>query len=384
VNGSLSILHCLNAPIGGLFRHVCDLATAQAEMGHNVGIVCDARPAGDNAENMLRNLEENVCALGVLRIRMSRRPGLRDLFASRAIREIAIQAQAQVLHGHGAKGGACARLAASSLKKKDHRIAAFYTPHAGSLHYDPASLQSRLFMAMERQLAPKTDGLIFQSAFGAHLYHMKVGPFPCEMRIIPNGLRREGFYSAILDENAAEFVFVGELRQLKGVDVFLEALARLAAKHDIRAFIAGGGPHAGKFQKLAKKLGLEAKVTFAGPTPAHAAFARGRCLVVPSRAESLPYVVLEAAAACLPFIATDVGGIPEIVKDSDVALVPVGDAEALAVEMRNFLEHPQIYVDRAAKLQEIVAKRFSVDGMARAITHFYISRLMETNAGYND
>ena len=61
--------------------------------------------------------------------------------------------------------------------------------------------------------------------------------------------------------------------------------------------------------------------------PAREAFRLGRTLVVPSRAESLPYIVLEAAAAGLPLLASDVGGIPEIVAGTDTDLLPPGDAE---------------------------------------------------------
>ena len=67
--------------------------------------------------------------------------------------------------------------------------------------------------------------------------------------------------------------------------------------------------------------------------PAREAFALGRALVVPSRAESFPYIVLEAAAAGLPLLATNVGGIPEIVSGTDTALLPPEDADALAQAM---------------------------------------------------
>lgn len=350
-------------------------------MGHEVGIVCDAHAAGQNAETALRNLAENFCSLGVTRIAMSRLPGPRDILAIRAIRRIAHETGAQVLHGHGAKGGAYARIAASALKRKGQTIRAFYTPHGGSLHYNPESLQGRVYMGLERWLGRKTDGLVFESIYSSDLYHSNVGPFPCEMRVIHNGLRPEEFYNVVLDENAGEFVFIGELRKLKGVDVFLDALAEIRKTRDVRAFIAGGGPDAARFQKQARKLKLDGAVTFAGPTPARAAFSRGRCLVVPSRAESLPYIILEAAAACLPFIATRVGGIPEIVEGSDVVLVPADDADALAAEMTSFLDNPETYVDRASALQEIISRRFTIENMARMITHFYVSRLLEQNEG---
>ena len=91
--------------------------------------------------------------------------------------------------------------------------------------------------------------------------------------------------------------------------------------------------------------------------PVRTAFARGRCVVVPSRAESLPYIVLEAAAAQMPLIATDVGGIPEIVEGTNVPLVRPGDIAGLAGQMRDFLANPKPFLGRAIALQKQVAQR---------------------------
>lgn len=367
----------MRAPLGGLFRHVCDLATLQSEAGHDVGIVCDAQPASASAEKSLRHLADEVCALGVQRIPMSRQLGWRDITATRSVFKLAKACECNILHGHGAKGGAYARLASARLKRRGTMNRAFYTPHGGSLHYDPFSLQGRIFMGLERRLGPKTDGLIFESAYSSQLYHQKVGPFPCEMRVIHNGLRPDEFYSLVLDVDASDFVFVGEMRQLKGVDILLEALSRIAKDRPVKAFLAGSGPDEKTFKALAQKLGLSGMVTFAGPTPARTAFARGQCLVVPSRAESLPYIVLECAAAGLPIIATDVGGMSEIVEGSDVELVPPENVDALEARMRDFLDRPREYSRVAEGLQKLVAKRFDVRSMARSVTHFYVSTLLD-------
>ena len=119
---------------------------------------------------------------------------------------------------------------------------------------------------------------------------------------------------------------------------------------------------------------MNGRVSFSGAQSARSAFARGRCVVVPSRAESFPYIVLEAAAAQMPLIATDVGGIPEIVAGVDMPLIPPGDVEALAGQLRAFLAGPKPFLDRAAALQKYVAERFTVDNMTHAIVDFYISR----------
>lgn len=304
---------------------------------------------------------------------MSRQVGLSDVTAIRAVRRFAIQTEADVLHGHGAKGGAYARLAANAIKKRGIPIASFYTPHGGSLHYDPASITGRIFLALERRLAPMTDGLIFESQYSAGLYEKKVMPFPCPATVVPNGLWPDEFKIITPVQDAADFLFIGELRHLKGVDVLLNALASLQAKGRaaITAKIVGSGPDDAEFRQLAEQLQLGKNVTFTGPMPAREAFPLGRCLVLPSRAESFPYIVLEAAAAQVPMILTDVGGIPEIVAGTSIDLVPPGDIAALTAQMTFFLNNPSGLSGPAKQLHSLVLSRYQASEMARVILESY-------------
>jgi len=112
-------------------------------------------------------------------------------------------------------------------------------------------------------------------------------------------------------------------------------------------------------------------VTFPGPLPAVQAFSRGRALVVPSRAESLPFIVLEAAAAEMPVIATNVGGIPEIMAGSDVPLLPPGDAGALAQALQGFLDDPAAAKAQAQRLKQSVHQRFAIGATTEAVIAFY-------------
>ncbi len=88
-----------------------------------------------------------------------------------------------------------------------------------------------------------------------------------------------------------------------------------------------------------------------------------------------PYIVLEAAAAQMPLIATNVGGIPEIVAGVDMPLIPPGDVGALAGQLRAFLAGPKPFLDRAAALQKNIGERFTVDNMTHEVIDFYISQV---------
>jgi glycosyltransferase involved in cell wall biosynthesis len=226
---------------------------------------------------------------------------------------------------------------------------------------------------IERVMARMTDGLIFESQFARDAYARLAEDNGAPRRIIANGLSPEDFVVRAPAEDAADFLFIGELRLLKGVDVLIEALARIAARRPLRAVIVGSGPDAETFKSRARALGLGAAVTFPGALPASDAFPLGRCLVVPSRAESFPYIVLEAGAAGVPLIATAVGGIPEIVAGTQTALIAPGSADALERAMVGVLSDPDGAHARASELSRAVQRRFTVAAMADGVLDFYRS-----------
>jgi glycosyltransferase involved in cell wall biosynthesis len=366
----MRIIHCLRAPVGGLFRHVLDLASQQVALGHDVGLIADANAQDALTQAKFEHIAPSL-ALGIARFPMNRIPSVGDFGVARRVVQHAEARRCEILHGHGAKGGAYARLAGRKLKSGGVKLKTFYTPHGGTLNYPPSSLEGRVFLMLERFLEPMTDGLIFESSFAARVYGERIGVSSTPRRVVPNGLREADFAPQVLAGEAADFLFVGELRALKGVDVLLRALANLNVQRAVplRAVIVGD-----EFKKLAQDLNPSAVVTFPGALPAAQAFPLGRVIVVPSRKESFPYIVLEAAAAGIPVVATDVGGIPEMVVGTDTALVPPDDVGALAMAMAQTVNDPASSAARAERLKLAVARRFTVARMSEQIIGFYGDR----------
>lgn len=361
----LRIVHILRSPLGGLFRHVLDLAQAQLDSGHQVGLIADSSTGGAYAEGILQALAPRL-GLGLHRLPMRRDPHPLDILAHARIVPLLRTARPDVVHGHGAKGALYARLPGTPVLARGP-TARVYTPHGGSLHHDPASFKGALVLGMERMLARRTDLILFESGYAADRFRAAIGTPPCPVRIVHNGLRPAEFTPVMPRQDAADVVYVGELRMLKGVDVLIEALAALglAQNRPVRAALVGSGPDRERFEALAEARGIASSITFHGVMPAREAFALGRLLVVPSRAESLPYIVLEAAAAQVPLIATRVGGIPEIFGGADDHMVPPDDVEALAAALRTRLA---MSADRQAAsalaLSRFIETRFAVGRMA--------------------
>lgn len=357
----LRILHVMRAPVGGLFRHVQDLALEQAARGHAVGIVADRTTGGEKAEAALAALSSKL-AYGVSRIPMSRHAGPSDLAAVRYVATHARQLQADVVHGHGAKGGAYARLGGSKALR-------VYTPHGGSLHFSRANPVGLAYLTLESFLLRRTDLALFESAYAKATFEQKIGTPSGLIEVVHNGVRPAEFEPVAPEADLADVLFVGELRRLKGVDVLIEALSLLQSQgKKLRAVIVGDGPDRESFIALAKARGLDGAISFPGAMPARNAFAKGRLLLVPSRAESLPYIVLEAIAAGMPVVATKVGGIPEIFGDDTAMLIPPGDASALAEAIMRSPDGPQ---DRMARLRARVSELFTVSAMAEGVIGAY-------------
>lgn len=370
---TLSILHVIRAPVGGVFRHVFDLATAQCERDHRVGLICDAETGDVLQEERIAVLATRL-QLGVTRIPMPRSIGPGDIAATLRVASRIAELAPDVVHAHGAKGGVYGRIGAALLRRKGATVGAFYAPHGGSMHFDPGSLQGRLYFTAERMLERATDGLIHVSAYEAETYRRKIGVPRCPAHVVHNGLAPEDFLPVHPAPEAADFLLIGELREIKGVDVFIEALGILEAEGLApKALIVGPGtPEAlHRYRELANAQVHANRVAFHPPMPARNAFALARNVVMPSRAESMPYVALEAAAGGLPLIATDVGGIPEIFAGEGERLVTPGDPVALAAAMRSALQDPERANTEAMLRRERVKQIFSLGSAVRQIEDIY-------------
>lgn len=359
----MKILHVFRTPVGGLFRHVRDLARGQSELGHEVGIICDSTTGGSAAVELLRSAAP-YCSLGIERIQISRLPGFSDLSAASTTKAHARKFGADIIHGHGAKGGLYGRLAARSLG-----IPSVYTPHGGSLHYRWLAFPGVIFLATEWALARIGTGIIFVCEFERQNFARKIGLGRKPNVVVHNGLWPQEFTSIRSDKDACDVLFLGDMRYLKGVDVLLKALALIQRKRAITACLVGDGPNLAEFKALAEKLGLGKSVTFPGRLPTAQALKRGHLLVMPSRAESFPYVVLEAAAGQLPMIASEVGGIPEILPAMN--LCPPGNADAMARHIEMALAIPAAIAKDAKMIFEATKTSFSAAKMARNICEFY-------------
>ena len=367
----LNIVHCFRSPVGGIFRHVRDLVDQQHRQGHRVGILCDSLDGGEYEDQMFEALMPKL-SLGLKRIPMRRSISPMDIPALlKAHKEIKPMTP-DVIHSHSAKGGVFGRSTGFMLSRGKKKTVTLYCPHGGAMHYDSASLKGKVFFFAERFLERFTDRLIFVSKYERDADHEKVGNPQCEEALIYNGLSSFEFEPVLPSKDAADFLYIGMMRDLKGPDVFLDAMRILnsSAEKKFTAHFVGDGPDKETYVKTIKKYGLENQITVHDAMPARNAFAMAKLVVVPSRAESMPYLVLEALAAAKPLVATNVGGIPEIFEGSDHQLIEPGNANELATGMLNAIENPDSQKIASGFSHEL-QKRFTVEVMGRHIEKAY-------------
>ena len=174
----------------------------------------------------------------------------------------------------------------------------------------------------------------------------------------------------------APLLCIGRLVRAKGFDIALSALsAILERKPDVRLRIAGDGPERGHLVEQAARLGVSYAVEFLGwVPPAHIPLllAASSMLLVPSRAEALPLVGIQAALAARPVVAAAVGGIPELVIDHETGVLVQPDSpEALATTVLDLLERPGLVERLGLAACALGRERFRLDHVVDAYEALY-------------
>jgi glycosyltransferase involved in cell wall biosynthesis len=385
----LRVLHVLRAPVGGLFRHVVDLAHEQVARGHAVGLVVDSLTGGDAGEATLKALEP-LLELGLLRLPMRRLPDFGDIRNTLQVALHARKLDVDVIHAHGSKGGVYARL--PGFFPGFGGPIRVYTPHGGSFNYPAHPLVKKTYMAIERLLVATTDLFLLESHYIGRRLREELGEPHKLVHYVVNGLKPEEFVPVVPNADAADFLYIGELREAKGVDTLIDGFALMVERRRAqpgaadapapRLVLVGSGTDRDRLVEQAANRNVSELITFAGALPARQAFKRGRILVVPSRADSLPYVVIEGAGAQIPMIATNVGGIGEIVAPYRDRLIACNNVEALAEALAAALARPYSELQaEAAHLAAYVAPKFTIEAMVNTVLSAYAEAITLKHPG---
>ena len=333
----------------------------------------DAGPTQAKAQN------GGVIFLPVPHLHRAIRP-LDDLLAMMELYQLVRRGKYDVVHTHTSKGGILGRIVA--------RVAGVpivvHTPHGHVFHGYYGKLVSQLFIRIERWAAGFTDRIITLTAIGAR-DHVDYGVAPPgKFSVIHSGVD----FSALDDPSRAssrrvlplgigtdDFVFgtVGRLEPIKGQRVLIGAFARVAQElTDAKLLMIGDGELREELEGLAGTLGISPKVIFAGWRDDVGELLRLMdVFVLPSHNEGMGKALVEAMYAGLPAIASNVGGIPEVVEDNQQGvLVTPGSSKSLAREMialaKDDEKRRKLGISAAAK-----ARRFSDAEMVTKIQKLY-------------
>jgi glycosyltransferase involved in cell wall biosynthesis len=385
----LTILYVVEASFAGVGRHVLDLAHGCIAAGDVVDIAYGTRRA---EPAFLRRL----ATLGVrhaIPIDVGRAPGTSDLRAVRAVRDVVRRhGPYDVVHGHASKGGLHARLATTGTTATGTtatgttatgRTARVYTPNAFvTASPELGGLSRWVYGGVERLLARRTDALVLVSPEESE-HADAVGVRPRLSRVIPNGIPLDPLPSrsqaradlGLPDDGTVVLGVVGRLSAQKGIDRLLDALSLMGRRTDVVLAVVGEGEDADALRTQADDLGLHEVVRWLGRVPGQTAMPAFDVLVVPSRYEGFPYVVLEGLWAGLPIVATSSSNGRTVLGDGRTGVVIDGTPEGLSIRLATALtelvDDPARRAERAAAARDVV-QAYSVEAMVTATRQLYL------------
>ena len=239
---------------------------------------------------------------------------------------------------------------------------------------DQKFLRAPLLRIITRWILSNADAITTVSKTFADEISNKFGASD-KIYFIPNGVDIPESVQKV-DRNILKLLFVGSLIPRKGVHILIDAMARLKTKRNILLNIIGEGPEKENLTRQVNENEQNGKIHFLGnlaPEDVQKYMLERDCLILPSYMEGTPNVVKEAMACGLPVIATNVGGIPELVTHGEQGLLfEPGDVETLVKHINYILENPEKASEMGRKgRQFIIEKGFTWKNTAKQYTEIY-------------
>jgi len=276
--------------------------------------------------------------------------------------------RADVVHVHSAKAGFLGRLAAATRGK---RGACVFTPHGWSF-WAADGAESRLYVRLERLAAHWCRTIVALSGAERDAGLEEGVGRRDQYRVIPNGVSLERF-SLPRAPVRGRILMVGRLAPPQRPDLALRALATVRTRiPEAELLVVGDGLLRPDAERLASDLGLGGAVRFLGHRDdVPELLAEAECALLASDYEGCPLAVVEALAAGVPVVATDAGGIRELVQDGHTGAVAPPEADALAAALESVLADPARAAEQGAEGRREAASRLSLETMVGSLVALY-------------
>ncbi|MFT4199971.1 glycosyltransferase family 4 protein [Gordonia sp. (in: high G+C Gram-positive bacteria)] len=379
--------------VGGLGRHVHNLAVELAAIGHDV-VVLTRRPTGSDA---MTHPTTVTTAEGVRIIAAAEDPPEFDFGTDMmpwtlAMGHAMIRAGLRLLRDDGtgeawtpdvvhAHDWLVAHPAIALAEFFDvPLVATIHATEAGRHSGWVAAKTNRQVHSVEWWLAREADALITCSTSMRDEVSRLFGPELAEIQVIHNGIAVDEWPHSprAAQGGPAELLFAGRLEYEKGVQDLLAALPRIRRTHPGTTLtIAGSGTQLDWLQELARKHRVVGAVDFVGPVERSELIAlmhRCAAIVLPSRYEPFGIVALEAAATGIPLVVSTAGGLGEAVTDTVTGMTfPPADVTALAAAVRTTLDDPAAAEQRAQRAYDRLTEEFSWRTVAERTAGVYLA-----------
>jgi glycosyltransferase involved in cell wall biosynthesis len=374
----LRVIARLNA--GGPAHHVGVLSSRLDARGFETLLVHGSLPLGEPAlagfDRRYPSRRVSVATLG------PEVQPLRDVRALGSLIRIARSFKPEIVHTHTAKAGMLGRVAAMTVRPRPLIV---HTFHGHVLEGYFGALETATYRSIERSLASRSDCLIGVSHQTiAELVRLDIAPAR-KFRKIPLGLDLDDFVQSDpgagrtvrrelrMEDGELLLVSIGRLVPIKRIDVALMAFAR-ARRLGVRARLAivGDGPLRATLEQRARELGVDDRVVFLGTRSDIVDLtAAADVMILTSDNEGTPVSLIEGAAAAKPAIATEAGGVPEVVAPGTGILVPAGDWMRFGDAIAELATSPDRRLSMGTAARRHVAARYRSSRLLEDVDDLY-------------
>ncbi len=318
------VVQIVRVPAGGIRKHILAIVEGLGEQ-FDFYFILDSKGGDLLYHEFLENYPEYKER--VFNLSIKDQPGLSDVKNLVKIIKYLKKIKADVVHGHGAKGGLYARLCGAFCG-----LRTCYTAHGGSLHNMHGRIKGFIYTLVEKLLYFISDVLIFESLYTMEQFQKKIYSESPKFHLISNAISVPDNFDTIgltswSSKERIRIAAFGLLRKIKGHDLALEAISKLVKKgYDVTFTIYGSGEEQQSLEALSRKLGVQERFSIVtNCNDVNEAMRDCELVIHSSLFESFGYVPLEATVNGVSVISSLNGGLSQVMDGGACGFCYKGD-----------------------------------------------------------